>query len=164
MALVCHSRPLPTPPPLARPRCLPVPIFVQGARGLRTDTDCPLYLGFTPANVDDITAAKAAPASAGTNLGLAKKVPPPSRAQSPVVRHDVQAGPRVKLEGGLQHTVLRGDATDRTQRVIAGDPAFRAHVAEKSVPSIIPTPHRRPFLAVDPLCHRIRCARFSARV
>jgi hypothetical protein len=44
-----------------------------------------------------------------------------------------------------------GDPTDQTQRVVAGDPAFRPHVAEKTVPSIIPTTHRKPFPAVDPI-------------
>src|ERR1700761_7870989 len=42
-----------------------------------------------------------------------------------------------------------GDTSDQTQRVVVGDPAFRAHIAEKSIPPIIPTTHeRRPLPSI----------------
>jgi hypothetical protein len=62
---------------------------------------------------------------------------------------------------GLQRFI--GDAADQAQRVVRGDPALRADVAEKSVPPHVIATHPKPPLDVDPTSYRIRCARIEAR-
>jgi hypothetical protein len=84
--------------------------------------------------------------------------PPGRSSPCPVHRfhREPEQSPELQTELAFART-----APDQT-RVVGGDPASGARVAEKAVPSIIPTTHRTSCLAVDPICHRIRCARFRS--
>jgi hypothetical protein len=46
------------------------------------------------------------------------------------------------------------DTADQAKQVVAGDPALRSHVAEKSVPSLIVAKHPKPPLDVGSIKYR----------
>ena len=56
-----------------------------------------------------------------------------------------------------------GKAADQAKRVVFGDAAIRAHIAEQAVPSLVYAAHSKLPPAVDPRRDRIRYARVGAR-
>ena len=89
-----------------------------------------------------------------------------------------QQGPQQLLRRDRRAAVLRvepgklpvergqsvvGKAADQAKRVVFGDAAIRAHIAEQAVPSLVYAAHSKLPPAVDPRRDRIRYARVGAR-